>query len=225
MALLRFIPSILQRTKNAIATLLDPGFCLVCSGLAPQRDDLLCSVCEDSLEKPPLAYIKRDSMVISVASAFWYESPLRLLLMAKHKSDRSALQGLARLLAKRCHDSFQNLDVLVPVPLHWSRFIWRGYNQAQYLADYSSQITGIVVENSIVRTRPTLFQRGSAQERESNVRGAFRVTAKDPYKIFEGKRVGIIDDVMTTGATIQNVAHALRPYRPASVRSLVFCRV
>lgn len=114
-------------------------------------------------------------------------------------------------------------DMLVPVPLHYTRLIKRKYNQAALLAKELSAMTSIPVEYSALirhrRTRPQVEFSGSIRRR--NVRGAFSV--KHPQK-FKGRRIVLIDDVMTTGSTLKECAKALRSAHPRSIDLLTVAR-
>jgi ComF family protein len=98
--------------------------------------------------------------------------------------------------------------MIVPVPLHPSRLRERGYNQAALLArELSAYVAGDVVEDCLIRTKATIPQVGlRAQERRANVRDAFRCVSDS----LSGKRVLLVDDVFTTGATLESAGAALR---------------
>jgi ComF family protein len=117
-------------------------------------------------------------------------------------------------------------DVIVPVPLHRRRFFLRRFNQSAELGRAIASRAGLPFEPlAVERVKPTRRQVGlGAQERAANVRGAFRVP---PWaaELVRGKRVLIIDDVYTTGATVSAVARALMRSRAGAVDVLTFARV
>jgi ComF family protein len=126
-----------------------------------------------------------------------------------------------RLLAEeRVRRLLDECDVLVPVPLHWARHIGRGYNQADVLASALARRVKRRVVRPASRIRHTPRQTGmhSRTVREENVRGAFAL--KHPAQI-AGKRVVIVDDVMTTAATLQTLGRVLKPAHPAAMSALV----
>lgn len=103
---------------------------------------------------------------------------------------------------------FDDIDLLVPVPLHWRRRLQRGYNQSELLCRGISQIMSRPVNTSaLVRHRYTHEQsRQAAADREKNVKDAFRLRHPD---ILIGKHILLVDDVLTTGATLVSCGEAL----------------
>ena len=116
--------------------------------------------------------------------------------------------------------------MLVPVPLHWRRGWSRRYNQSGALARVISRQSSVkLASEAIRRVRATEQQIGlSRPQRASNVQGAFKV-ATDRSADIEGRRVVLIDDVLTSGATTDACARALLRARAAQVDVLVFARV
>ena len=110
----------------------------------------------------------------------------------------------------------------MPVPLHASRLRERGYNQAALLASEMARQAGLIVdEHTLVRQRSTAPQVDlDAKQREENVHAAFRCTGDAP----DGKQVLLIDDVCTTGATLQACAVALYQKGARGVRALTLAR-
>jgi ComF family protein len=113
-------------------------------------------------------------------------------------------------------------DIVMPVPLHASRLRERGYNQAALLAREMAQQIGLVVdEHTLIRERATSPQvELNAKQREENVRAAFCCTGSGPVS----KQVLLIDDVCTTGATLQACATALYQAGALKVRALTLAR-
>ena len=117
-------------------------------------------------------------------------------------------------------------DILVPVPLHWRRGWSRRFNQSGALARVISRESGVKVASEVLRrVRATEQQIGlSRAQRASNVQGAFKVAAERNADI-AGRRVVLIDDVLTSGATTDACARALLRAKAARVDVLVFARV
>lgn len=117
----------------------------------------------------------------------------------------------------------QRFDLVVPVPLHWRRRWSRGFNQSELLARDVARRCGIPVANIVRRTRATDVQAGlSNSRRRRNVAGAFRVKTTDAAA---GRRILLVDDVMTTGATASACAAALKRAGAKSVALLALARV
>ena len=115
-------------------------------------------------------------------------------------------------------------EVIVPVPLHWWKRRLRGFNQAELLAEELSKSLGIRVLGALRRSRLTVTQTQLArEERRLNVRGAFGMRRRFPRQI-NGRHVLLVDDVLTTGATLDACAAALLEGGAASVRALTVAR-
>ena len=118
---------------------------------------------------------------------------------------------LARRLGETINSNFHFLesDFLIPVPLHKSRYRERGFNQSEVVAEEISKITGVLVLKGVLkRKKNTKDQTNlSPQQREENVRGAFVVTETERIN---GKKIILVDDVITTGATLSECARMLR---------------
>jgi len=117
----------------------------------------------------------------------------------------------------------ERFDCLTAVPLHWRRRWWRGFNQADLLARDVSRRTGIPVENALRRGRATETQAGlSNTARRRNVAAAFRCARP---RAVAGKRILLIDDVMTTGSTGAACAQTLKRAGAERVTLLTVARV
>jgi len=117
-------------------------------------------------------------------------------------------------------------DALVPVPLHWRRLWARRFNQSAMLAGAIAAGSGVpVVSGALKRVKPTPQQVGlSRSERAANVQGAFRVLPEDRGAV-AGRRLVLVDDVLTSGATVNGCARALLRAGAANVDVLIFARV
>lgn len=129
-----------------------------------------------------------------------------LLRRLKFNQELSCARILAGLMFHWRPDDWPQQGVLVPVPLHRSRLLERGYNQSQELANRLARLTGLAVDRRLlVRERATAPQVGlTASQRRGNVGGAFAVRRQAPQRVY------LVDDVMTTGATAAACARALK---------------
>ncbi len=187
-------------------SVVDPG-----NGLGSHSEATRCGAC---LQRPP--------PLDAVQAAFTYAFPLdRLLPRFKFHHDLAA----GRLLAQHMADAFDGLprpDALLPVPLHRSRLRSRGYDQALELARPLGRALGIaVIDSALQRRRATIAQsRLDARQRRRNLRGAFTLVDCIPLP----PHVVLVDDVMTTGATLHAAAAVLRRAGVARVDAWVCAR-
>ena len=160
-------------------------------------------------------------------AAVRYDDVARTLVHALKYQDRTDLApAMGRWMARAGQDLLSQADALVPVPLHWRRGWSRRYNQSGALARVIYRQSGVpVFGDTLKRVRPTQQQIGlSRSERETNVQGAFRVAPERGEEI-QGRRITLIDDVLTSGATAEACARALLRAKAAQVDVLVFARV
>jgi ComF family protein len=169
------------------------------------------AVCGSCLANPPH---------FDATLALWlYEFPCdRLVQALKYRAWLGLAPFFARCLASR---RFPAADVIVPMPLHPDRLAQRGFNQALEIARGLAQCTGAALEpRGAQRVRNTIPQTELPyEERAKNIRGAF-VARID----FSGKSVAVVDDVMTTGATLDELARVLKRAGAARVENLVIAR-
>ena len=160
-------------------------------------------------------------------AAVRYDDVARTLVHALKYQDRTDLApAMGRWMARAGRELIEQTDALIPVPLHWRRGWSRRYNQSGALARVIERQTGVKLLSEVLRrVRPTLQQIGlSRAQRASNVQGAFKVAAERQSEI-QGRRVVLVDDVLTSGATVDACARALLRAKAASVDVLVFARV
>jgi ComF family protein len=203
-----------------------PPLCLVC-GLDAEPGLDCCAVCEDQL--PRLAgqcqrcglALGQDVALCGRCSTrlpafdrafpgFAYSGPIeRLIQRFKFQRDLAAGRVLAGLYARRLAAiGAPRPDLLVPVPLHARRRLWRGFNQAELLArDLARHCGGLPQFSALKRQRATPAQSElPAARRSGNVRNAFALKFLPPGT----RRVALLDDVMTTGSTLNECARVLK---------------
>jgi ComF family protein len=160
-------------------------------------------------------------------AAVRFDEISRALVHALKYADRLDLAPMmGRWIAHAGRELLAEADALVPVPLHWRRLWARRFNQSAMLAAAISSQTGVpVAANALKRVKPTVQQFGlSRTERAANVQGAFRVPPEGKAAVTR-RRLVLIDDVLTTGATLDGCARALLRAGAANVDVLVFARV
>lgn len=160
-------------------------------------------------------------------AAVSYDGVARRLVQGLKFHDRTDLSPwMARWMLRIGADLASDADVIVPVPLHRRRFFARRFNQSAELARAFAALTDHeFAPGAVTRTKATRQQVGlGTREREANVRGAFNVPAESDILV-RGRRVLIVDDVYTTGATVSAVARALKRSGAKAVDVLTFARV
>lgn len=148
------------------------------------------------------------SLLATAAGLYQYDAPLReAILLFKYRRRRAMAGPLSALLVEALPANAQACDAIVPVPLHSSRLRERGFNQSALLAEAVGAALGRPLDQGLVRLRETQHQVGSdGHQREANVRDAFGWRAPEGAP----RVVLLIDDVLTTGATMRACARALR---------------
>jgi ComF family protein len=158
-----------------------------------------------------------------ISIAFFFEGALRNAVHhLKYKRVRRIAKPLADLLAQHWQQHAYPVDALQPVPLHPQRLAERGFNQSELLAAHLASLSGVpLLRTGLVRSRDTAHQVGlDARQRSVNVQDAFFWQAASAAPM----RVLLIDDVVTTGATLEACAQALRNAGSREVRALVLAR-
>lgn len=160
-------------------------------------------------------------------AALHYDDGSRaLILRFKHGDRIHAAPAFGRWLARAGAELLEDADLIVPVPLHWTRLFARRYNQAALLSHALGRESGLpVLVDALERRRRTPPQgRLGRAGRDRNVRGAFAVPARRRARV-EERRVLLVDDVLTTGATMEACARTLLAAGAAAVDALTLARV
>lgn len=203
--------------------IISPPLCYACRGYMQQRV-ILCSTCEDAIEliAPKMFHIN-DSSILTVYTVSRYTEPLRPMLFAKYRSDDIVLEKLADIIWHKSVLSLVSVDCLIPIPLHWSRNLKRGFNQAELIAQRLSFHSGLPVIHALSRERRTEYQvRVDHADRAMNIKKSMKATAI--CESLQGKHLMLVDDSCTTGATALEAAKVLIKYKPASINMIVACR-
>jgi competence protein ComFC len=167
---------------------------------------------------------RENAMNFDFAYSFGsYEGPLRKLIqLFKYGKVESLAQPLSALLV-RAMPRDQNFDAIIAMPMHWRKQWERGFNQAALLAEPVARRYGLKLATNLRRKRYTLPQAGlSEARRRQNLKGSFAVVRPEQIA---AKRVLLIDDVFTTGATLRAAAAALKSAGVTKVSALTLARV
>jgi ComF family protein len=216
------VTRILQATLQLALNFALPPLCPSCREPLSEGTGL-CAPCWSklSLIEPP--YCAR------LGIPFVYDPGPNLLSMeaiAKYSDRLDVAPMLARWMARAGRELLAGADALVPVPLHWRRQWSRRFNQSAVLATEISTHSGVaVLHRGLKRVRATSQQVGrSKAERAENVQGAFRVPDASKADVY-GRHLILVDDVLTSGATVDSCARALLRAGAANIDVLVFARV
>ncbi len=229
-----------------LADLLLPPVCISCRTRIGSHG-LLCGVCFakiDFIAPPicarlgvPLPYDAGEPLLSAAAiakppiydrarAAARYSATMRELIQSfKYRDRHEGLPLFGLWLKKAGAELLGDADLIVPVPLYRSRLWWRRFNQSAMLAQIVGRLVGVPVDCfALSRVRRTQSQVGlSADQRRRNVAGAFKVAQARASRI-KGKNIVVVDDVITTGATAEACARALKRAGAARVDVLALAR-
>ena len=178
--------------------------------------ELSCAPC---IDKPPAFNQMRSAVIYNDISR-------HLVLCFKHGDMLQISKLLSRWMINAGRDMVYNADVIIPVPLHRLRLLWRQYNQAALLVNQIAHFSGVKRQNEmLIRVRHTPSQgKKNYKDRVKNLKSAIAMNPRYSQDI-KGKKVLLIDDVYTTGATIEECCRVLKSAGAESVDVLTFARV
>ena len=201
---------------HRVLDLISPRLCVVCGQRLTVSEEIICSKCNFHL---PRTDFQQDPYENEMAKLFWHQIPIEratalfyyeahsetanILYELKYKNRPDIGEVMGRLVAKELQPSgfFDGIDGIVPIPLAKKRQRQRGYNQSQEIACGISEITNLPIYDKAVRRN--VFEGSQTNkgrwERNENVEKVFEMTDETAI---QGKHLLIIDDVVTTGATV-----------------------
>lgn len=202
--------------------LLFPNVCMGCGGVLSKQEKVLCFICENNLPKTFFhnevdnAVFKRLYGRIPIENAtslFYFDkggTVQHLMHQLKYNDKKEVGSYLGKMLGNYLleSNSFNSIESVIPVPLHEKKLYQRGYNQSEYFADGIAEAMSIsCLPNALKRTDYTETQTGKNRfERWDNVKDAFELINPE---LIKNKHVLLVDDVVTTGATLEACAHRL----------------
>lgn len=216
-----------------LSRLFFPNLCEVCDTPLAHGEETMCLKCRYNL---PLCNITNTSynfihqrlmrhVPINLATAYFFyhrnSSYTNLILSAKYRGRPKIVQLLAEEFAKKIIPTgfFNGIDIIIPVPMHRTKKAQRGYNQTDYIARGLSNVSGIRIGDNIVATKNNSTQtRKGAYNRWLNAQNRYSI--KNPEQL-SSLHILLIDDVITTGATLMACAEALHKASPSTTISIL----
>ena len=230
--------SIFSDIWSDVRSLMLQRSCSVCGVALPRGEVVICSVCEataplthmwEQEQNPLLEHFAALLPVERASALLWYvegSAWRQAIHRFKYGGHWRAAYRLGRLYgALRKQAGFcDDVDVVVPVPLHWLRRLWRGYNQSEYIAQGIARELGVEADvKSVQRYR---YNRSQARRphylRWANVKGIFRVRHSEAFR---GKHILLVDDVLTTGSTIISLGESVLAAAPTARLSVAVLAV
>jgi len=206
---------------NTIFDFILPRFCCACKTKLPTKQDTICKSCLSKIQRSTSTRLQREfdrkflckKVITEFYSPFVFEKD-KELQHAIHalKYDKKFPVGifLGKVLASEIkkHSSNWQFDLIIPIPLHQLKKAERGYNQSYYIAKGVSKELRVKISDRVVkRVKYTESQTSmNLNEREENISGAFKLNKSNDV---QGKNILLIDDVITTGATISECGRIL----------------
>ena len=202
------------------------GMCPECEKTSVKLGTDICDKCGRVLANEAEfcdTCISNERAFVRARSCYVYEgAPKKFVYRLKFGGRRYLAAFIAEAMVDRYLDCGFECDCVVAVPLSAKRKRKRGYNQAELVAEeLSSRLKLPLIDGALVKTKENKPQtKLTRREREENVRGVYEVTSPETFK---GRRVLVVDDVMTTGATLGEVSRVLYKAKARSVEALTYC--
>lgn len=186
-----------------------PPACALCGRLG---EPAICPVCEETF-RPAVPWVILPEDPMSVDACFLYDGrAAQAVKRLKYERASPLRDPMARMMAAR--HFIADDEIVVPVPIHWTRRFERGFNQSEWIASQMPNAARAV--RRVRATRPQVGLNRAARQR--NIIGAFAASAE-----VKGRRVVLVDDVITSGSTVLACREALRQAGAAEVRAVAFC--
>lgn len=195
-----------------IKFLIYPNVCLVCGKKILENKTYACEKCKDILKYSMKRQIKvySDMYFTKLITCFEYKGLIRNKILAYKFKNKSYLgNSFAQIMSENLQSIKDEFDIIIPVPIHYKRYLSRGYNQSQILANQISKclnkkcVTGVLKKFKNVVPQSTLDH----VARKTNVINTYQI--RNVSKIL-GKRILLVDDIYTTGATANECARVLK---------------
>lgn len=218
--------SVICQVFHWLFMIIAPPYCMQCKKFLAQRD-VFCAECL-RLIKPIVSHELKvtNTLTVKVFAIGPYAEPLKSLILAKSRSNSLASRQLGHLMWQMTYIKNVPFDGIVPIPLHWMRYAKRGYNQAQEIAQVLARESNKPMIHALKRVRYAPFQSSvTADKRVDNVKNVFEVRGYQAMQDqLKGKHLLLVDDLLTSGATIRAAVKELNKLKPASITVIVAAR-
>ena len=217
----------LNDTANGFLSLIYPNNCVVCKKELPDQMEMICFACLEDLHYTHFEKFKEPSLgdelfwgrekIEHVFAMLYYEkgnSTQTILHKIKYQEGQQLGVYMGKMLVRKLSelDWIKEVDALLPIPLHSKKNFKRGYNQSLLIAQGFSEESGIPIKGGLERKKHHDSQtKKSKEERWQNVKSIFKV---NPDAIKGMQHVIIVDDVLTTGSTLEAAAKTLKEFNP-----------
>ena len=217
--------SVFHSIFSTVRFYLMPSICAYCKIFLATRD-VFCAECVHKIFRIVSKKIDITPTVsVTVLAISDYKDPLRKLILGKSWSDSLSSYQMGMLMWQMLPLQEVDCDLIVPIPLHWTRYAWRGFNQADEIARVLSKKKNVPLVHVLKRIKRTEYQSALASAlRAPNLKQAFASNEKNAA-LCEQKHILLIDDLMTTGSTIRAAAKTLLALKPKKITVAVVCRV
>lgn len=218
----------MKRLGNNILSILFPSGCHICSCRLMHGERFVCTRCLKELPRTQFHRLHSNAMTdrlgidtpIERATALFYYSPnsrvAEIVQDFKYRDFPSLALEMGRRMASELLPTgfFHDIDIVMPVPIHFIKHLRRGYNQVERICSGIARITGIPMKQNLSAARHHSTQTAkNPEQRRRNVKGIFRIMHPEEL---ENKHILIVDDICTTGATLSEAAACVHSSAPSA---------
>lgn len=217
-----------------VGHLMFPELCLICADELSNQEKHICTICASEIHRTNYHFFSDPTPMdklfwgrISIEKTYTHlffhgnDGTRKILFALKYHNNPYIGKYFGKQIAETISgiDAFNTVDAFIPVPLHPKKQFIRGYNQSEYLANGISEGTGKPIDiKSVQRAKHSASQtKKSRFQRWENVHGLFRVSSS----IKQYQHIALVDDVVTTGSTIESITQSIRAVHPNIKISIV----
>lgn len=207
-----------------------PSFCIQCNNFI-KTENLFCLKCQDKIKSPCSLTIKIGSnTILEIHSLFFYKDPYEKIILSKFSQNPFMFKLSGNMLSEKIEKILKKEKIVgIPIPIHWIRLMKRGYNQAEILSKQIEQkLENYENFNCLKRTKNTKFQSLlKDKDKIENVKNAFEMNSNFDLENLENKKIVLIDDLFTTGATLIWAAKTINnklKTKPKKIYAFLICK-